>query len=69
MDNVGAVISKMFLDTLVTNGVIDDDDYRYVPEIVYKFGGFSKENPRCDIKIEGIEDGNDIFGSVRPSRD
>lgn len=54
VDNIGAVSGKFFQDTLVHYEKIEDDNYEYIPEIVYKFGGVDKENPRVEVLIEEL---------------
>ena len=54
VDNIGTVISKFTMDALVEFGIIEDDNYHFVPEIVFEFGGIDKENPRCDVLIEEL---------------
>jgi len=55
VDNIGTVISKFTMDSLVEFGILVDDNYNHVPEIVFEFGGVDKVNPRCDVKIEVIK--------------
>lgn len=50
-----SVVDKFFQDVLVKAGKLPDDNYEYVPEIICKFGGVDKLNPRIDIKIEEIK--------------
>ena len=54
IDNVGSVITKFTNDALVELGVLVDDNYNYVPEIVFKFGGVDKDNPRCEVILEEL---------------
>lgn len=54
IDNIGAVVTKFTHDALVEFGILEDDNYKIVTEITYKFGGVDKDNPRCDIVIEEI---------------
>lgn len=54
LDNVGSVIAKFTHDVLTEVGIIEDDNYTIVKELVYTFGGFDKENPRCEVTIEEI---------------
>lgn len=56
VDNIGAVTSKFFQDTLVTFEKIDDDNFEYIPEITYQKGNSDKENPRVTVEIEEIAD-------------
>jgi Holliday junction resolvase RusA-like endonuclease len=52
IDNIGSVITKFTHDALVELGILEDDNYNYIHEIVFKFGGVDKENPRCDVILE-----------------
>ena len=38
-------------DLLVDAGIIEDDNYFVVPEVLMKFGGIDKTNPRAEITI------------------
>lgn len=51
IDNIGTVITKFTHDALVEFGILEDDNYNYVNEIIYRFGGVDKENPRCQVTI------------------
>lgn len=52
IDNIGAVVNKFTHDALVELDILEDDNYNFVYEIKYKFGGVDKENPRCEVLIE-----------------
>lgn len=54
IDNIGSVITKFTHDALVEFDILEDDNYNFVNEIVYKYGGVDKENPRCDVVIEEV---------------
>lgn len=54
VDNIGSVITKFTHDALVEFEILEDDNYHFVQEIVFKFGGVDKENPRCDVVIEEL---------------
>jgi len=56
IDNVGSVVTKFTHDALVEFDILEDDNYHFVGEIRYEFGGIDKENPRCDVEIEVLED-------------
>ncbi len=47
LDNKAASI----LDLLVDKQIIEDDSWYTIPELNVKFGGVSKDNPRCEITI------------------
>jgi Holliday junction resolvase RusA-like endonuclease len=57
IDNIGSVVTKFTHDALVEFEILEDDNYKIVEEIVYRFGGIDKDDPRCDVLIEEIEDG------------
>lgn len=43
--------TESVMDTLVDAGILEDDNYNVVPELILKHGGLDKENPRCEIEI------------------
>lgn len=53
--NMGVVIDKFFSDALVELGKLHDDNYLYVPELVFRMGMVDPSNPRAEIFIEEIE--------------
>jgi Holliday junction resolvase RusA-like endonuclease len=55
IDNIGSVVTKFTHDALVEFGILEDDNYKIVEEIVYRFGGIDKDDPRCDVVIEEIQ--------------
>jgi len=55
IDNVGAVVCKFNNDALTELGILEDDNYEFIQEIVFKFGGIDKDNPRCDVELEEIQ--------------
>jgi Holliday junction resolvase RusA-like endonuclease len=57
IDNIGSVITKFTHDALVELGVLVDDNFKFVSEIHFKYGGVDKDNPRCDVEIQEIDDG------------
>ena len=54
IDNYCAIQSKFLQDWLVELGVIPEDNYDYVQEIVYKSGGYDKWNSRVEIEIYSL---------------
>jgi hypothetical protein len=36
---------------LVKAEILADDSYEQIKEIVYKFGGVDKDNPRCVLEL------------------
>ena len=55
LGNVCSVSEKFFLDAFVEAGLIEDDNYHFIPEINYRFGGLDKLNPRVEIFIKEIK--------------
>jgi hypothetical protein len=52
--NVCSIVDKFFSDCLVTEGIIEDDNYTVVLSSSYRFGGFEKGNPRVEVTIEPV---------------
>jgi len=51
ISNPCSIIDKFACDALVKAGILKDDSFAQVTAVVYKFGGFDKENPRCELTI------------------
>jgi len=51
ISNVCVVHDKFFMDCLVKQGKLTDDNYNYCVEIGYKFGNVDKVKPRVEIEI------------------
>jgi len=49
--NVCSIIDKFTCDALVEFGVIPDDSYKVISQVIYKIGKTDKENPRCELEI------------------
>ena len=54
LSNICCIIDKYFSDTLVNAGIIEDDSYEYIKEVKYLYGGYDKENPRCEVEIKQV---------------
>lgn len=54
VSNVCSVVDKFTQDSLVELGIIQDDNYQHITRVVYEFGSIDKDNPRCEIIIEGV---------------
>lgn len=54
ISNVCVIHDKFFLDCLVKQGKLTDDNYNYCVEIAYRFGHVDKLNPRVEIEIYEI---------------
>jgi hypothetical protein len=37
---------------LVKAQIIQDDDFKQIKEVVYRFGGVDKDDPRCELVID-----------------
>lgn len=55
LGNVCSIIQKFTDDALTELGVIKDDNMTIIKEVVYRFGGVDKENPRAELDIESYE--------------
>ena len=56
VSNPCSVIDKFTCDALVKAGVLEDDSFEQIKEVIYKFGGVEKDNPRCVLVIDTIKD-------------
>lgn len=56
LDNIGSIVAKFTQDALVELEILEDDDYHHIVEVQFLYGGVDKDNPRCDIVIEEIDD-------------
>ena len=54
ISNVLSVHDKFACDAVVEKGVLSDDDYTVIPEVIYKFGEVDKKDPRVEIHINPI---------------
>lgn len=52
--NVCCIVDKFFSDTLVSAGKIVDDNYKFVREVNYRFGGIAKGNPHVIVNIKPV---------------
>lgn len=52
ISNPCSVIDKFACDALTKLGYWSDDNSDVVVEVVYKWGGVDKDNPRCELTIE-----------------
>ena len=52
--NVLSIVDKFTCDALVEMGVIPDDNFKIVKEVVYRYGSVDKENPRAELEITSI---------------
>ena len=51
ISNPCSIIDKFTCDALVKAEILEDDSFRQIKEVVYKFGGVEKDNPRCKLVI------------------
>lgn len=51
VSNVCSIVDKFFSDTFVAAGKLKDDNYKYLDEVTYAFGGIDPQNPRVTITI------------------
>lgn len=42
--------AESIMDTLVDGGLIEDDNYSVISELILSFGGLDKDNPICEIE-------------------
>ena len=53
--NFCSVIDKFFCDALQKSGKIKDDDFRYLPTVIYNHKEVDPKNPRCVAHIQEIQ--------------
>ena len=51
ISNPCSIIDKFACDALVKAEILEDDSFKQIKEVVYKFGGVEKDNPRCKLVI------------------
>ena len=51
VSNPCSIIDKFTCDALVKAEVLVDDSFEQIKEVVYKFGGVDKDNPRCILEL------------------
>jgi len=56
--NVLQIVQKFTDDSLIEYGIIPDDSYKIIPQINYRFGGVDKDNPRVELVIETLKQGD-----------
>ena len=56
ISNVCSVVDKFFSDVFVSEGKLEDDNFNYLDEVSYVFGGIDKENPRVTVTITSKEE-------------
>jgi hypothetical protein len=52
LPNVCSIIDKFTCDALIEFGIIPDDSYKVIGNVIYKFGRVDKDNPRCELVID-----------------
>ena len=40
--NVCGLVDKFFCDSMIKCGIIKDDSFKYIPKILYEYGGIAK---------------------------
>ena len=55
ISNVLSIHDKFFCDALVEFGIIPDDNYHYIDQVIYEFGSVDPENPRVEIELEVVK--------------
>jgi hypothetical protein len=49
--NIASVLDKFLCDSLQEYGILEEDNYDYIPNVEVIFGGLDKENPTADVFI------------------
>ena len=53
--NICSIVDKFFCDTLTEKKILPDDSYDVLQEVIYRFGGIDKENPRVEALIIDLD--------------
>ena len=56
ISNPCSIIDKFTCDALVKAEILEDDSFEQIKEVVYKFGGVDKDNPRCVLELFTISE-------------
>lgn len=54
-NNVCTVADKFFSDTLVSEGKLEDDNYKFLLDTRFRFGAVDRADPRVDVIIRSTE--------------
>lgn len=52
--NVLCIVDKYFCDALVEAGLLEDDNFNYLPQVEFLFGGVDRVNPRAEAFIKKL---------------
>lgn len=68
--NVCCIHQKFFEDALVEYGKLPDDNYKYLPLVIYKFGEVDKDAPRVEVELvdytkEGLDKIIEMLYNIR----
>lgn len=53
-NNICSIVDKFFSDTLVSCGIIEDDNFRIVVKSTFEYGEIDKSDPRVEVTIEPV---------------
>lgn len=65
LENFCAIQNKYLQDALVELWTIEEDNYDYIQEIKYRYGGYRKNDWKVDIKNYEIKTVEDILSEIR----
>lgn len=60
VSNVCSIVDKFTADALQELGIIENDNYKIIPMVTYRFGQIDKENPRVELEIKTYENYDDL---------
>lgn len=49
LSNICCIVDKFFCDTIVNNGILEDDNIDFINQSIYDWGGVDKNNPRVEV--------------------
>ena len=64
VSNPCSIIDKFTCDALVKAGVLEDDSSKQIKQVIYKYGGIDKDNPRCELEIAASQQQKEILTSL-----
>jgi hypothetical protein len=58
-NNICSIVDKFFSDTLVSCGIIEDDNFRIVVKSTFEYGEIDKSDPRVEVTITPVDETTD----------
>jgi hypothetical protein len=68
-NNICSIVDKFFSDTLVSCGIIEDDNFRIVVGSAFEYGEIDKSDPRVEVTIEPVGSTTEIAEDDQTKRE